>query len=162
MPVMISRSGEWPCRTTRARPSSVSRSAWRTRKAATSASTAWASRVRAPLRRTSVSGSTNDPGWTNLTTLSLDTAYPPSVEKWLACAPPRYAAFTPSRRHQLPRIALGLADEMQGCVNLADRAGLLTERFSGRLGCMRHDAPSTNGSLVQARPVSAPAKDLRK
>jgi hypothetical protein len=44
------RSGRWPWRTTRRRPSSVRSSVWLSRKAATSASTAWASRARAPGR----------------------------------------------------------------------------------------------------------------
>ena len=59
MPVMTSRSGRWPWRTTRRWPSSVFRSACLPRKSATSASTAWASRARAPLRKTSVSWSSN-------------------------------------------------------------------------------------------------------
>src|SRR5215831_18640605 len=57
MPVMISRSGRCPWRTSRARPSSVSLSACMLSKAATSASTACASSARAPLCTTSVSGS---------------------------------------------------------------------------------------------------------
>ena len=71
MPVMISRSGRCPWRTTRWRPSSVSLSAWLPRKAATSASTACASRARAPLRKTSVSGSANVPGWESWKTLAV-------------------------------------------------------------------------------------------
>jgi hypothetical protein len=47
MPVMISRSGRCPCRTSRWWPSSVSLSAWTLSKAATSASTACASSARA-------------------------------------------------------------------------------------------------------------------
>src|SRR4051812_40138911 len=62
-PVMIARSGRWPWRTSRWRPSSVCLSAWPLRKAATSASTACANRARAPSRRTSVSGSENSAGW---------------------------------------------------------------------------------------------------
>src|SRR4051794_23850434 len=62
--------GRCPWRTSRWRPSSVCLSAWPARKAATSASTACASRARAPARRTSVSGSENSVGWISLTTLS--------------------------------------------------------------------------------------------
>src|SRR4051812_9038166 len=69
-PVMIARSGRWPWRTSRWRPSSVCLSAWPLRKAATSASTACANSARAPSRRTSVSGSENSAGWISLTTLS--------------------------------------------------------------------------------------------
>src|SRR4051812_28439799 len=69
-PVMIARSGRWPWRTSRWRPSSVCLSAWPLRKAATSASTACANSARAPSRRTSVSGSEKAAGWISLTTLS--------------------------------------------------------------------------------------------
>src|ERR1700730_17581124 len=75
MPVMISRSGRCPWRTMRRRPSSVSLSAWPLRKAATSASTACASNARAPLRKTSVSGSAKVPGWESCKTLVSVTAY---------------------------------------------------------------------------------------
>src|SRR3954453_2393680 len=74
-PVMMARSGRWPWRTSRCRPSSVCLSAWPLRKAATSASTACANRARAPSRRTSVSGSENSAGWISLTTLSWIMAY---------------------------------------------------------------------------------------
>ena len=63
MPVMISRSGRWPWRTSRRRPSSVRASEWPSRNTATSASTARASRDRAPLCSTSVNGSENVDGW---------------------------------------------------------------------------------------------------
>src|SRR6266542_2862701 len=105
MPVTISRSGRWPWRTKRRRPSSVSLSAWFPRNAATSASMAWARRERAPLRSTSVSGSENVPGWESLKTLLSVTAYRSFGGEVEARTPPRYAAFTPSRRHQLPPIA---------------------------------------------------------
>src|SRR6266542_3965025 len=107
MPVTISRSGRWPWRTKRRRPSSVSLSAWFPRNAATSASMAWARRERAPLRSTSVSGSENVPGWESLKTLLSVTAYRSFGGEVEARTPPRYAAFTPSRRHQLPPIAHG-------------------------------------------------------
>src|SRR3984957_1327429 len=47
MPVMISRSGRWPWRTTRCWPVSVLRSVCFARNSATSASTAWVSSARA-------------------------------------------------------------------------------------------------------------------
>src|SRR5689334_7246324 len=50
MPVITSRSGRCPCRTTRLRPVAVFRSTCLARNSATSASIAWASRARAPLR----------------------------------------------------------------------------------------------------------------
>src|SRR5260370_22976253 len=66
---------------------------------------AWARRERAPLRSTSVSGSENVPGWESLKTLFSVTAYRSFGGEVEARTPPRYAAFTPSRRHQLPPIA---------------------------------------------------------
>src|SRR5437868_5735448 len=74
-PVTISRSGRWPWRTSLWRPSSVSLSAWQLSRAATSASTACASNARAPLRKTSVSGSAKGPGWESWKTLVSVTAY---------------------------------------------------------------------------------------
>src|SRR5215207_6983513 len=94
-PVMIARSGRWPWRTSRWRPSSVRLSAWPLRKAATSASTACANRARAPSRRTSVSGSENSAGWISLTTLSWVMAYHSFGGEVEARTPPRYAASTP-------------------------------------------------------------------
>src|SRR6266699_3127778 len=75
MPVMISRSGRCPWRTSRWRPSAVSLSAWQLSKAATSASTACASSAQAPLRKTSVSESAKLPGWESRKTLVSVTAY---------------------------------------------------------------------------------------
>src|SRR5881392_4221031 len=75
MPVMISRLGRCPCRTSRWWPSSVSLSAWSLSKATTSASTACASSARAPLRKTSVSGSAKLPGCESWKTLVSVTAY---------------------------------------------------------------------------------------
>src|SRR5882757_714335 len=103
---MISRSGRWPWRTTRNSPASVLRSAYWPRNSATSASTACVSKARAPLRNTSVSRSLNVPGWISLTTLSLDTAYHSFGGEVEARTPPRYAACSTSRRHQLQAIAL--------------------------------------------------------
>src|SRR3954463_16335762 len=94
-PVRIVRSGRWPWRTSRWRPSSVCLSAWPLRKAATSASTACASRARAPSRRTSVSGSENSAGWISLTILSWVTACHSFGGEVEARTPPRSAASTP-------------------------------------------------------------------
>ena len=94
MPVMISRSGRWPWRTSRRRPSSVRASEWPSRNAATSASTARASRDRAPLRSTSVNGSENVDGWESFKTVSSLTAYHSFVGEVEARSPPRYAALT--------------------------------------------------------------------
>src|SRR4051794_17300104 len=94
-PVMIARSGRWPWRTSRWRPSSVCLSAWPLRKAATSASTACANSARAPSRRTSVSGSENSAGWISLTTLSWIMACHSFGGEVEARTPPRYAASTP-------------------------------------------------------------------
>src|SRR5260221_12100569 len=75
IPVMISRSGRWPWRTTRCWPVTVFRSACFARNSATSASMAWPSSARAPLRRISVRESLKAPGWVSLMTLRSDTAY---------------------------------------------------------------------------------------
>ena len=80
MPVTISRSGRWPWRTRRRRPSSVISSPYLSSKLATSASTACARSARAPLRKTSVNGSAKVPGWENCKTLVSVMAYLPSME----------------------------------------------------------------------------------
>src|SRR5262252_5514346 len=94
MPVMISRSGRWPWRTTRWWPVAVLRSAYFARNSATSASTAWVSSARAPLRRTSVKESVKTPGWASLITLLSDTAYRSFIGEVEALTPPRYAALS--------------------------------------------------------------------
>ena len=94
MPVMISRSGRWPWRATRRRPSSVRASEWPSRNAATSASTARANRDWAPLRSTSVNGSENVDGWESFKTVLSLTAYHSFVGEVEARSPPRYAALT--------------------------------------------------------------------
>src|SRR6516164_4429343 len=106
MPVMISRSGRWPWRTTRCRPVSVLRSACLERNSATSASTAWVSSARAPLRRISVRGSVRAPGWASLMTLLSDTAYHSFIGEVEALNTTTIRRLTTSRRHQLPAIAL--------------------------------------------------------
>src|SRR5438034_9459491 len=105
MPVMISRLGRCPCRTSRWWPSSVSLSAWSLSKAATSASTACASSARAPLRKTSVSGSAKVPGWESWKTLVSVTAYHSFGGEVEASNTPTIRRLTPSCRHQLLRLA---------------------------------------------------------
>src|SRR6266446_827205 len=118
MPVMISRSGRCPWRTSRWRPSSVSLSAWLASKTATSASTACASSARAPLRRISVSGSAKVPGWQSWKTLALVTAYHSFGGEVEASSTPTIRRLTPSCRHQLSLIALWEED-------VSARGGLL-------------------------------------
>src|SRR5271165_6751056 len=101
MPVMISRSGRWPWRTTRCWPVSVLRSACFARNSATSASTAWVSSARAPLRRISVRQSVKAPGWVSLITLLSDTAYHSFIGEVEALNTTTIRRLTRSRRHQL-------------------------------------------------------------
>src|ERR1700731_2571057 len=104
IPVMISRSGKCPWRTTLCWPSSVKKRECRSRKSETSASTACAKSFRAPQRKTSVSGSSNAPGSANLTILSWVTAYLPLMESGGANTP-TIRRLTSLRRHQLLPIA---------------------------------------------------------
>src|SRR5215467_5480754 len=95
----------------RARPSSVLRSMWRPRNAATSASAACARRARAPVRSTSVSGSSNDPGCTSLITVSSVTAYHSFVGEVEASNTPtirRLHPFTPSPTSAHSSTSLGV------------------------------------------------------
>src|SRR5436305_8923862 len=108
MPVMISRLGRCPCRTSRWWPSSVSLSAWSLSKAATSASTACASSARAPLRKTSVNGSAKLAGWESWKTLVSVTAYHSFGGEVEASNTPTIRRLTPSCRHQLSPIAHGV------------------------------------------------------
>src|SRR6266849_1003295 len=105
MPVMISRCGRWPWRTTRCRPVSVLRSLCFARNSATSASTAWVSSARAPLRRISVRESAKAPGWASLMTLLSDTAYHSFIGEVEALNTTTIRRLTRSRRHQLLAIA---------------------------------------------------------
>src|SRR5215217_2530926 len=105
MPVMISRSGMCPWRTSRWRPSSVSLSEWQLSKAATSASTACVSSARAPFRKISVNGSAKLPGWESWKTLVSVTAYHSFAGEVEALNTPTIRRLIPSRRHQLSRIA---------------------------------------------------------
>src|ERR1700722_17678024 len=92
MPVMISRSGRCPWRTSRWWPFSVRLSACALSNAATSTSTACANNARAPLRSTSVSGPAKAPGWESWKTLVLVTAYHSFGGEVEARTPPQYAA----------------------------------------------------------------------
>src|SRR6516162_9327119 len=105
MPVMISRSGRCPWRTTRCWPVSVLRSACFARNSATSASTAWVSNARAPPRRISVKESLKAPGWASLMTLLSDTAYHSFIGEVEALNTTTIRRLTPSCRHQLLAIA---------------------------------------------------------
>src|SRR6202048_735495 len=105
IPVMISRSGRWPWRTTRCWPVSVLRSVCFARNSATSASTAWVSSARAPLRRISVRESVKAPGWASLMTLLSDTAYHSFIGEVEALSTTTIRRLTRSRRHQLLAIA---------------------------------------------------------
>src|SRR5215218_1237000 len=94
IPVWTTRSGPWPCRTRRSRPSGSRTPFISARNASASASMAWASKRRAPLLRTAVSGSSTSSGWRRETTvLSLIVAYRSFGRLRQARHPPRYAAF---------------------------------------------------------------------
>src|SRR4030081_2235872 len=105
MPVTISRSGRCPWRTSRRPPSSVNLSVWVLSQAATSASTACPNSVLAPLRKTSVSGSENVPGWVSSKTLVSVTAYHSFGGEVEALNTPTIRRLTPSCRHQLSALA---------------------------------------------------------
>src|SRR5438874_7354907 len=114
MPVMISRSGRWPWRTTRCWPVSVLRSVCFARNSATSASTAWVSSARAPLRRISVRQSVKAPGWASLMTLLSDTAYHSFIGEVEALNTTTIRRLTRSPRHQLLAITLHLLVDSTG------------------------------------------------
>src|SRR5450759_5533204 len=105
IPVMISRSGRCPWRTSRRRPSLVNLSVWVLSQAATSASTACPNSVLAPLRKTSVSGSENVPGWVSSKTLVSVTAYHSFGGEVEALNTPTIRRLTLSCRHQLSALA---------------------------------------------------------
>src|SRR5215213_3265416 len=155
MPVITSRAGRCPWRTTRLKPEAVFRSICLARNSATSASIAWASRARAPLRRTSVSGSANDPGCSSLTTLASDTAYHSFAGEVEARTPPRYAAFFPSARHQLSPIAhwpfAGPDPPAAMFYYSRDRSGEHPARhLAGYAGILQADAYGGYNKLYQA------------
>src|SRR5258705_963779 len=105
MLVEISRSGRCRWRRSRRRPSSVNLSVWVLSQAATSASTACPNSVLAPLRKTSVSGSENVPGWVSSKTLVSVTAYHSFGGEVEALNTPTIRRLTPSCRHQLSALA---------------------------------------------------------
>src|SRR5271166_3654709 len=90
---------------TRCWPVSVLRSLCFARNSATSASTAWVSSARAPLRRISVRQSLKAPGWASLMTLLSDTAYHSFIGEVEALNTTTIRRLTRSRRHQLLVIA---------------------------------------------------------
>src|SRR2546430_6693648 len=120
MPVTISRSGRCPWRTSRRRPSSVNLSVWVLSQAATSASTACPNSVLAPLRKTSVSGSENVPGWVSSKTLVSVTAYHSFGGEVEALNTPTIRRLTPSCRHQLSALAQAQGAGSQGCAGRPD------------------------------------------
>src|SRR6266478_2611603 len=118
MPVMISRCGRWPWRTTRCWPVAVLRSACFARNSATSASTAWVSSARAPLRRISVRESVKAPGWASLMTLLSDTAYHSFIGEVEALNTTTIRRLTRSRRHQL--LAIARAKTLQAYLDVVE------------------------------------------
>ena len=86
-------------------PSSVSLSAWQLSNAVISASTACARSDRAPLRKTSVSGSARVPGWESWKTLVSVWAYHSFSGEVEASNTPTIRRLIPSCRHQLSPIA---------------------------------------------------------
>src|ERR1700693_3965861 len=124
MPVTISRSGRCPWRTSRRRPSSVNLSVWVLSQAATSASTPCPNSVLAPLRKTSVSGSENVPGWVSSKTLVSVTAYHSFGGEVEALNTPTIRRLTPSCRHQLSALARPRScqpwreESLGGCIGL--------------------------------------------
>src|SRR5205807_3796952 len=75
------------------------------RNSATSASMAWVSSARAPLRRISVRESVKAPGWASLMTLVSVTAYHSFIGEVEALNTTTIRRLTTSRRHQFPAIA---------------------------------------------------------
>src|SRR5262245_718134 len=101
-PVMISRSGRYPWRTSRWRPSSISFSAWELSKAATSASTACVSSARAP----NLGQRINKSSW--LAELeNVNVGHGVSLLRWRSGGSnnPTIRRLTSSCRHQLSPIA---------------------------------------------------------
>src|SRR3954451_10464395 len=105
MPVITSRSGKCPCRTTRRKLVAVFRSACLARNSATSASIACASRARAPLRSTSVSGSANDaaPGVDGVTWETYEQDLDRRIEDLYARVKSGAYRARPSRRSYIPK-----------------------------------------------------------
>src|SRR4051812_22248674 len=153
-PVMIARSGRWPWRTSRWRPSPVCLSAWPLRKAATSASTACANSARAPSRRTSVSGSENSAGWISLTTASWIMACHSFGGEVEVSNTPTIRRLIPSRRHQLPRIPLGYG--AYRCI------GSDGHRFDGKAVCANRPVRSDRLERVVWAHIEAVLNDPQR
>src|SRR5438309_7146991 len=139
MPVMISRAGRCPWRTNRRRPSSVSLSAWQLSKLETSASTACARSARAPLRKTSVSGSLKVPGCESWKTLVSVTAYHSFAGEVEASNTPTIRRLTLSRRHQLSPIARSTMSDKFESLDANEKAALESTLYRcralvGRIG----------------------------
>src|SRR6476619_520839 len=162
IPVMISRSGRWPWRTTRCWPVSVFRSVCFARNSATSASTAWVSSARAPLRRISVRESVKAPGWASLMTLLSDTAYHSFIGEVEALNTTTIRRLTPSCRHQL----LAIARRMNRFVEVVPLA--LTPLTPIHIGCGEDFEPTNyvidGGVLYQFEPtrLTLTAADRRR
>src|SRR6202011_895977 len=110
------------------------------RNSATSASTAWVSSTRAPLRRISVRESVKAPGWASLMTLLSDTAYHSFIGEVEALNTTTIRRLTRSRRHQLLAIAHG---------DLADSA-IASKVETGRALIEAGLHPATGGSGIEA------------
>src|SRR6202011_42533 len=159
MPVMISRSGRWPWRTTRCWPVSVLRSVCFARNSATSASTAWVSSARAPRRRISVRESVKAPGWASLMTLLSNTAYHSFIGELEALSTTTIRRLTRSRRHQLLAIALkivhaGGVAAGEPRIVVRGRLGLFVGRHAGQ--DFRQDLPRLGKRRLAVRIVRAP------
>src|ERR1700737_2832330 len=128
MPVMTSRSGRCPWRTSRRRPSSVNLSVWVRTQAATSASTACPNSVLAPLRKTSVSGSENVPGWVSWKTLVSVMAYHSFGGEVEALNTPTIRRLTLPCRHQLSALALTTRNGTASFVSFKGRQFAVTCR----------------------------------
>src|SRR5207244_9759283 len=133
-------------RTSLWRPSSVSLSAWQLSSAATSAATACASSARAPLRKTSVSGSAKVPGWESWKTLVSVTAYHSFGGEVEASNTPTIRRLTPSCRHQLLRIARRLV-----CEPIANYDDILFSRKHVSCGFLPARSRETISKLQIAR-----------
>src|SRR6266851_6577950 len=151
MPVMISRCGRWPWRTTRCRPVSVLRSLCFARNSATSASTAWVSSARAPLRRISVRESAKAPGWASLMTLLSDTAYHSFIGEVEALNTTTIRRLTRSRRHQL--LAIARAPEGGDDVEVAFRGDGIDVGCRASVDRRDHPHPRGPEGEIGANPV---------
>mgnify|MGYP003694460301 CR=1 FL=1 len=121
MPVMISRSGRWPWRTTRCWPAPRSILRDRARRLARNSARPRPSTASAQQRFTRAAAQDLGEGdrcacplvgASLMTLLSGQRRITPSLEKWMRGTPPRYAALPRSRRHQLlaiARTAFGIA-----------------------------------------------------